>query len=226
LEHFCEEYNNARNDGAMTRGLTPTQAWKNFQSDPLVKLPDEARYLLAHHKRPVTVGRNGIVLRFGKQSFVYRNAKTGELRGKEVLAWFNPELPELLAVTDMNRENCFTVERAEDVPAMDATPDELHRAMASVNEHNGYARQRYRTLARIAGLNARPTIMDTATARLGQDIAEQQAEGVVTRNKRTARMVKGAKAFSRLGYRPRADENVTDRQLGAADELTKLLQED
>jgi hypothetical protein len=226
IVHFCEEYNNARNDGKMTCGLTPFQAWRRFQTDPLVKLPAEARYLLAHHKRPVVVGRNGITLRFGKQNFVYRNAETGQLRGQRVLAWFNPQLPELLAVTDMNRENCFTVERAEEVPAMDAPEDVLGREIGRIEAHNGYARQRYRTLAKIADLNARPTIMDHDTAQLGRDIQTQKVDVMAKREKRAARTLEGAKAFSRLGYRPRADESVTQKQIVAADKLEKLFQED
>jgi hypothetical protein len=223
--HFCEEYNTARNDGKMTRGLTPFKAWKNYQADPLVKLPDEARYLLAHHKRPVVVGRNGIRLQFGKQPFVYRNEETGKLRGQRVLAWFNPELPELLAVTDMNRENCFTVERSEDVPAMDAPEDVLQREMGRVADHNGYAQQRYRTLATLADLNARPTIMDHDTAKLGRDMTEQREYILVDRKARTKRVRAGRSAMNDLGLAPRRDEDFTPEQIEAAQRVRKELQQ-
>jgi len=223
--HFCEEYNNARNDGKMTRGLTPFQAWKHYQSDPLVKLPDEARYLLAHHKRPVLVGRNGITLRFGKQNFIYRNAETGKLRGKQVLAWFNPEMPELLAVTDMDRKNCFTVERSEDVPAMEAPEDVLSREMGRVAAHNGYARQRYRTLARIADLNARPTIMDQDTARLGREITEQREYILVERKARTKRVRAGRAAMNDLGLPTRPGEDFDQQRTEAARRMKQQLEQ-
>jgi hypothetical protein len=225
ITHFCQEYNIARNDGTTTRGLSPLQAWKNYQSVPLVKLPDEARYLLAHHKRPVVVGRNGVTLRFGKQNFIYRNAGTGELRGKRVLAWFNPELPELLALTDMNRENCFTVERAEEVPAMDAPEDVLSREMGRVAAHNGYARQRYRTLAKIADLNPRPTIMDHETAQLGREIAEQREEILVERKARGKRASAGRAALNSLGLPTRPGEDFDQERIEAARRLEKQLQQ-
>jgi hypothetical protein len=209
----------------MTRGLTPFQAWKNYQTDPLVKLPEEARYLLAHHKRPVVVGRNGIALRFGNQSFVYRNAETGKLRGQRVLAWFNPELPELLAVTDMNRENCFTVERAEDVPAMDAPEDVLQRETGRVAAHNGYARQRYRTLARIAELNARPTIMDHGTAKLGRDISEQREYILHERKGRMKSNRAGRAAMNGAGLPTRRGEDFDQERIEAARRLEKRLHE-
>jgi hypothetical protein len=226
IEHFCAEYNHARNDGKMTRGLTPFQAWEQFQAEPLVKLPDKARYLLAHHKREVVVGRNGIRLQFGKIPFIYRNAKTGKRVGQRVLAWFNPELPELLAVTDMNRENCFTVERAEEVPAMDAPDDVLQREMGRVAAHNAHARHRYRVLAKIANLNPRPTVMDRATADLGQAIESQKAEMKVTRNKRMDTAAAGARAFSKLGFTNRRGVEHTPTEVKAAQRLSEILNEE
>jgi hypothetical protein len=142
--------------------------------------------------------------------------ETGRLRGQQVLAWFNPELPELLAVTDMNRENCFTVERAEDVPAMDAAPEVLSREMARVNAHNGYARQRYRMVAPLANLNARPTIIDAATARLGQDIETQSQTVKAERTKRQKLESTGRSVFAEAGITPRFAENVRPEQIDAA----------
>jgi len=226
IVHFCREYNNARNDGKMTRGLTPLQAWKHFQTDPLVKLPPVARYLLACHKRPLLVGRNGITLKFGKRTFTYRNAETGRLRGQQVLTWFNPEMPELLAVTDMDRKNPFVVELAEDVPAMDASPEVLVREMARVNAHNGYARQRYRMVAPLSNLNAGPAVIDPDAERLGRQIKLQKIDVMAKKKKRGVQTNEGAKAFSRLGYQPRTDAGITDRQIAAADKLANLLKDD
>jgi len=171
------------------------------------------------------VGRNGITLRFGKQNFTYRNAETGKLRGQRVLTWFNPELPDLLAVTDMNRENCFTVERAEDVPAMEAPEDILQREMGRVNAHNGYARQRYRTLARLANLNPRPTIMDFDTAKLGCDMTEQQEEILVERKTRAKRVRAGRAVMSDLGFAPRHGDDLSPEQIEATQRIQKQLQQ-
>jgi hypothetical protein len=223
LTAFCEEYNEARNDGQMTGGSTPARAWKQFQADPLVRLPAEARYLLAHHKRPCTIGLNGISLRFGKETFRYRNAETGKRRGQRVLAWFNPGLPELLAVTDMNRENCFTIERSYDVPAMDAPEELLHREKASAAEHNGYARQRYIVLKRIANLTGRRTLMDSDTAALGRDIESQKtaAQGKMIDRARHTKV--GAGSLSKLGMKLRRGEEITPQRAADADELAAIL---
>jgi hypothetical protein len=215
LARFCEEYNNDRNDGKMTGGLTPSQAWRAYQSAPLVVLPPEARYLLASHKRPVVVGRNGITLRFGKQSFIYRNEETGRLRGKKVLAWFNPELPDVLSVTDINRENVFTVPRAEDLPAMDATREQIAREMELVEAHNGYARTRYRTISRAAGLNSRPVLMDAETAQLGSAIARGEQEVREQKQEKKRRRHAARSAMNDLGLAVRDADNFTPERAEA-----------
>ena len=206
-----------------SRGLTPTKAWEQFQSTPLVRLPKEARYLLAHHKRPVTVGRNGITLRFGRESFVYRNAQTGRLRGQRVLAWFNPELPELLPVTDMNRENCFSVERAQELPAMEAAPELIEQEMSRVDAHNAYARNRYRVLASKINVQVRPTIMDRSTAELGRAMDEQATATKRAHVTRKNRMTKARRGLMKLGYTPRAGEEFTDDQVKGIETLNKLF---
>lgn len=221
----CERYNAERNDGKMTRGLTPSQAWTHFQTDPLTRLPREARYLLAHHKWPRKVGRNGIKLRFGKNSYVYRNEETGRLIGQQVLAWFNPDMPELLAVTDMNRENPFTVERANDIPAMDASPELLAEGMASVEAHNGYARNRYRMLASKIKVPVRTNLVDRPTAELGLAIERQVEEVQKDRRARKTRQTKARGALAALGFAPRPGEEFTQDQAEGAEELKRLFSE-
>jgi hypothetical protein len=221
----CERYNEARNDGKMTQGLAPSKAWQHFQSDPLVKLPGAARYLLAHHKRPLKVGRNGITLRFGKNSYIYRNEQTGRLKGQKVLAWFNPEMPELLAVTDMNRENPFTVERSHDLPAMDADPEILEQEMGSVEAHNSYARNRYRMIASKIKVPLRTNQVDRSTADLGRAI-EAQAQQVRQASRiRTTRETKVRRSLQSMGFAPRPGEELTDDQAEGAETLKKLFSE-
>ena len=225
-EDACEKFNRARNDGKMTRGLTPAKAWEHFQSSPLVRLPKEARYLLAHHKRPVTVSRNGITLRFGRESFVYRSAETGRLRGQRVLAWFNPELPELLPVTDMNRENCFSVERTQELPAMDAAPELIEAELGRVEAHNAYARNRYRVLVSKINVPIRPTIMDRPTAELGRAMEEQATASKRKRDVRKNQATKARRGLTKLGFTARAGEVFTDDQLKGIETLNKLFSKD
>ncbi len=225
LARVCEEYNNARNDGQMTRGLTPFMAWQRFQTTPLAHLSGEARYLLACHKRPVKVTRNGIRLQFGKKAFIYHDKNTGRLEGQRVLAWFNPELPEMLSVTDLDRKNCFTVAASEAIDAMDASPDVLEGELARVAAHNDYARQRYRTIARVSGLNPRPTYMDRDTAELGREIGTQQKELQAQRKDQVRRARMGHAVLGELGLRPRRGEDLTDEQVEAAKRVLQAQRE-
>ena len=61
--------------------------------------------------------KNGIRIEIGKEIFKYHDANVGRLVGEKVLAWFNPEMPELLTVTDMNHKNAFCVELSENPPS-------------------------------------------------------------------------------------------------------------
>jgi hypothetical protein len=178
LEEICAKYNATPQDGKMTCGLSPDDAFLKFSrpDDPPTKLPASCRYLLAHHKRPLQVTSNGITLRFGKQAYNYRNEETGRLRGQTVLAWFNPETPEILTVTDMNRENAFCVEVSPVVPAMDAPAELLEQEMERIAAHQSYARVRYRMLKAKYATPFRHAIVDRATAALGEQIQTQQAE--------------------------------------------------
>lgn len=96
--------------------------------------------------------------------------------GQRVLAWFDPETPEILSVTDMNRKNAFAVERADALPAMDATPEQLSQAMSQVNAHMQHARAYYRTLRSTHVVSFRRNVVDRAASALGREISQQQAD--------------------------------------------------
>jgi hypothetical protein len=192
LEEICARYNATPQGGKMTGGLSPDDAFCKFMraDDPLIKLPASCRYLLAHHKRPLKVTSNGITLRFGNQAFNYRNEETGRLRGQTVLAWFNPELPETLTVTDMNRENAFCVTRSPDVPAMDAPPELLEQEMERIAAHQAYARVRYRMLQAKHATPFRRALVDRATAELGEQIEAGQSRLQAEQGKEEKRIAK------------------------------------
>lgn len=176
LGEICAVYNSNKQDGKMTGGNSPDDAFEKFEKrdDPPTKLPAGCRYLLSHHMRPLRVTGNGLTLRFGKQVYNYRNEQTGRLRGQSVLAFFNPDLPEIITITDMKRENAFTVERTQEVPAMDAPAELLGQEMERINAHMSYGRTRYRTLKAKFSVPFRRTIADHGTVNLGVEIAIQQ----------------------------------------------------
>jgi hypothetical protein len=195
LEGICAKYNATEQGGKMTGGLCPDDAFFKFRKadDPPTKLPANCRYLLAHHKRPLKVTSNGITLRFGNQAYNYRNEETGRLRGQTVLAWWNPELPETLTVTDMNRENAFCVALSPALPAMDA-PETVPELWRQENEriaaHMSYARVRYRMLKAKHATPFRHTVVDRATAELGEKIKAGQSRVQAERGKEEKQLAK------------------------------------
>lgn len=199
LDEICAAYNADPQEGKMLAGQSPAAAFDTMQrpGDPPVKFDAACRYLLAHHRRPVRVTGNGVRLQFGKNVFIYRNAATGRLIGQELLAWFNPETPDLLCLTDMNRKHPFTVPRAPAVPAMDATPEQMETAMRGVNAHLAHARAYYRTLRNANAPEFRRNLVAPATTELGVRIEAQRQEVETERketSRRTTRVRTGARA--------------------------------
>jgi hypothetical protein len=146
-----------------------------------------------------------------------------------VLAWFNPEMPVALTVTDMNRENAFCIVRSPDVPAMDApeTAPELYEAENErIAAHQSYATTRYRMLRTKHATPFRRAMVDRATAELGEQIAAGQSRLQTEHGQEEKREAKASKVYSRL--RMVAPENAARRpgMIEAAEQLDKLLKEE
>ena len=226
LDQIITEYNAEPQQGKTTKGLSPDEAFQAYQrkDDPQVQLGPECRYLLSHHRRPVRVTRNGITLQFGNHKFIYRNEETGKRIGQEVLAWFNPELPDVIIVTDLKRKNPFAVEWSRPIPALDAPEEELARAMAQAHAHNKPARERYRVLKETYDSKFRRNVMDVEAAELGAHVADAEAEVVKRRKaaralqRRVARLRERGLAEVMARGRPRTIE-----ELEAAEELDQML---
>jgi len=126
LEEFAHDPQN----GKMLEGRAPAEIWSEaLRARPMRKLADASRYILSTHQKTVKVRQEGIVLRIRGRSYVYYNEHTGPLIGREVRAFYNLEMPELLTVCDIKGRNYFSVGRVG-LPAMSATRAKL----AEVNE--------------------------------------------------------------------------------------------
>lgn len=223
---IVDRYNNDPQNGKYLNGLTPEEAFlKNFGS-PMVKLDRTTRYLLADSVEKVRIGRNGISLVRGKERFTYKNEQTGRMKGMEVLAWFNPESPEILCVTDLKKKNLFAVERAQAVPMMDADPDLLAQEMARNEAHNAYSKRLYREVKQRFPDEIRerlfaPTVADEQSAALGLEIeySREQAE------KKQKKQAKQKQAISCAGVRPSPIAERRERQAEAAPRLRRMLEE-
>ncbi len=221
LAKLIENYNGTSQDGAVLKGLSPDDAFQKYwpESDPPAKLDERAWHLLAHYVRPVRVTTNGICFRIGQKQFVYRNEHTGQDRGKDVLAWFDPESPEFISVTDLDRKNPYLVERSMPVDFLAAKGDEqFERETAKVMAHGNHFRTRYRTLkATFDPTFRRMGHVDAQTAATAQEMQRQRDK----HEAKESEVKEARKSFSRLGMS--APGHLRPGQADAAKELASIL---
>ncbi len=176
LSEIFDQYNATQQQGRILAGVSPDEAYEQFQNpeDPPTKLGPECRFLLAHHRIPVTVTNEGICFRVRGQQYKFRDAQTGRYIGRKMLAWFNVELPDIVTVTTEDMTNPFTVERHQAVPALDPDPDLYAREVAKVEGHAAYAKTRYRVLRAKFAQKFRANIVAPSTVELGRQMERQQ----------------------------------------------------
>lgn len=140
ISEVLEAFSRDPQNGKMLQGMAPSEAWtEEIARRPLRQLPENARYILSTHQKKVCVRQEGIVLTIRGRRHCYFNEHTGPLIGKDVIAYYNLELPELLTVSDMNRQNYFTVRRVE-LPAMSATKEQLEEVNQLRKAHMAHAK--------------------------------------------------------------------------------------
>ena len=173
LARICEAYNAERQQGILN-GLSPVEAWHQFQgAEPLVHLGTEARYLLAHHRLPMKVQRNGITLRPSLGGGTYCSEITGRFVGERMWVWVNPEDLSSIALTSIDkRKGPFVVPKLEPLPAIDPSREQYARNAAQIEAHNAAARTSYRLLSQhLIRCNFRPLTVDRSTVAIGQRMA-------------------------------------------------------
>lgn len=210
LNVVVDKYNNERQQGKYCAGLSPREAFeKFFGAVPCTRLDPNTRHLLASHKLTVHSGRNGISFEFGSQRFTYKSRETGELRGQDMIAWFNVEDPSTLSVTNLREDPAsrFTVAREISVPGMDASPQVLAAALAQNDAHDSYRRALYRTISQnfstgFAGRMFRRNIVDRKTVEAGSAMREQTQQLKTQRSEQRKRATSIDRKAARLGIAP------------------------
>lgn len=182
---IVERFNDTPQQGRkLPHNMTPREGWHSLQSSPRARFDGRCLHLLAHDCRKVKIGGNGITISIGKNRFNYKGGETGKRQGQEVLAWFNPDVPETLACTDLQRREVFTVERSYPLPAVGASREQLAEENAKIEAHNGYARRLYRVVKNeLPSTSFRANLVDSKTAHIGAEIAAQREQ--ITERKRT-----------------------------------------
>jgi hypothetical protein len=174
------QYNAAPQEGRILAGMSPDEALAKLADveDPPMQFSAGLRYLLAHDKRPAKVTLNGVTLQVGKQKFNYRGNEIAHLVGQDVLAWFDPENPEALVVTDMQRRNPITVGRSNEVNALECVTDpdsgRLAQELRRVAGQASYMKARFTAVKSKFPMPQRRALADVLTLQLGQQIEEQK----------------------------------------------------
>ncbi len=225
LEKVCAAFNIEKQNGKCLPGLSPQEGYEFFGARSRAWI-DHCRYLMADEKERVTVGRNGITLRYGKQVFNYKNERTGELQGQQVICWFSPGNPQLLSVTDLDGKNPFIVPRSTAVPGMDADRETLSQALRENAAHNGYRRALYRTIsghfsASFTQRMFRHNLTDRKTAALGQTMRQQTAAFEQDQKKKVHRAGTVKRRMEDLGI----PASIIDTASEESDQFSRLMQE-
>jgi len=197
--------------------LSPEAAFEKHLNltDPPMQFSAGIRFLLANHKevRPVTM--NGVTLQFGKVKFTYRGAQISHLVGRQALAWFDPENPDVLALTDLNHKNPICVPRAQEVNALEniIQPESGAALQSELNAIKGqslHMAARFSILKTKFKLPQRHNVVDRQTLELSKQMAEKRE--VVEKANRVARhQDNAARRFEQAhGFRPAGNRTPED----------------
>lgn len=156
LGELVKTYNNSvQPRSRILRGMTPEQAFEAHwpHGKEPVKFDASCWHLLAHYVSQRKVGVEGITFRIGNQPYVYRDENSSNLRGREVLAWFDPECPELLGVTDLKGRDPRLIQCSHEVDFLafaDGPESESARQFREeqkkIEGHNSYPKARFNVL--------------------------------------------------------------------------------
>ncbi len=210
LEKICDAYNEEPQEGKLLAGMSPAAAFVALRRSPPVQLPDEFRYLLARSRVETTVKTNGVEIRVGKRKFTYKDERTSAKIGERVLAWFNPEDPESICITDLNQRNPFTVRRCTLVDAYEADPEQLAQAMRENAAQTKHARTVFGRLRKnfpeeFQRSRRRLFMPPPQLAELGAEIGAQRGEANAEANADQKLRARGTKAAGKIGIRTRGD---------------------
>ncbi len=217
---LVNQYNATPQQGKILRGLSPDKALAEFANpdDPPMQLPAEVRYLLAHDKRSTVVTLDGVKFQVGKKLFKYRGSQIAHQVGREVMVWFDPENPESVVVTDMQRRNHICVPRAEEPSALECliSPDSgtLAREMQRIEDQASYMKTRFQAVKSKYPLPQRKLLADAKTLELGRTIESQRQANAEQKTEKTARVSAMRRKAQRMGISPVLLDDTVEHQEG------------
>jgi len=181
LGELVEKYNTEPQQGHILGGLSPEKAFEAHmnQDDPPMQFNAAMRYLLAHDKRLARVTLNGVTIQIGKQKFNYRGREIAHLVGREILAWFDMENPEILVVTNPDRTNPICVSRSENPSALESliAPESgtLGRELSRIEGQASHMKTRFNVVRAKFPLPHRQLLADAKGDLLGSQIDSRKS---------------------------------------------------
>ena len=180
IRELVNLYNGEVQQGIMLAGMSPDQAFEAYMNpnDPPMQFNAQLRYLLAHDKRLARVTLNGVTIQIGKKKFNYRGQEISHLVNREVLAWFDPENPETLVVTNPDRTNPICVALSENPSALESliAPESgtLGRELSRIEGQASYMKTRFNVVEAKFQLPQRQLLAEAKTDLLGSRIESQK----------------------------------------------------
>lgn len=216
ISELVEQYNTEAQQGHILAGMSPDQAFETHIShtNPPKQFFAGLRYLLAHDKRLAPVTTNGVTIQVGKQKFNYRGQEIAHLVGREVLAWFDPENPESIVVTDTDRTNPICVALSQNPNALESliAPDSgtLGRELSRIEGQASYMKTRFNVVKAKFPLPARMLLGAAQKLDLGEEIAAQKSELSEKATRRSRQRNQALQFAERTGIAvpQRAQENL------------------
>jgi hypothetical protein len=208
LGKLVESYNRTVQQGRILAGMSPDRAFESYwpHDDPPTKFDASCWHLLAHYVSERVVGVDGVSFKIGGTSCIYRDENSSALRGQKVLAWLDPECPELLGVTDLNGRNPQLIQRAGAVDflaSLDHDGEDGRTAyqteMAKAAGHNSYPRARYHVLKAAFEPTFRKNFVAPATAHVAETFQAGREQIQQTEQTRTIRVNTAARRARKLG---------------------------
>jgi hypothetical protein len=181
IGQLVAQYNAEPQQGHILAGLSPERGFQTHmnQNDPPMQFNAAMRYLLAHDKRLARVTLNGVTIQIGKQKFNYRGREIAHLVGREVLAWFDPENPVTLVVTNPDRTNPICVARSENPSALESliAPESgtLGRELSRIEGQASHMKTRFNVVRAKFPLPQRQLLADAKGDLLGYQIDSRKS---------------------------------------------------
>ena len=208
MHQVFTQYNATPQQGDWLKNESPDEAFEKYQNreDPPIAFDARCQHLLACQVA-IRALKSDHTIRFeiGREKFCYFSQPLMEMpAGARIMVHFDPDLPEVITVTDLQRQNPISIPRSARTytTADPVTQNELGKKSACAS----YLRARFRTLEAKHKPVVRRPIVSPATAELGAQIESQRA-ALVTEEKRVARTRRAAAKID-LHLTPAARRNA------------------